>query len=105
MNKLRLIAACFALATVAAWHSSARADYADVLEAECHAQMQLGSDGCACIAQRARDMLNDRQQAMVVAAVTKDDATRDKLQSEMSPEELTTAATFMTETPGICGQQ
>jgi hypothetical protein len=78
---------------------------ADILEAECHAQLDLGDSGCACIGDRADELLDDDQQALVVAALTGDDETRDELRADMSAEDMAEAIDFMNDTPGICAAQ
>jgi len=75
----------------------------ETLRTQCGVQLNLPSSACDCIAERAGD-LSDNQQALVVAAVTDDDATAVALRAQMSIEELTQAATFMADSPAICAQ-
>ena len=49
----------------------------ETLEKECHKQLNLGPSGCACIAARAEELLNENQQALVAAMVTKDQVASD----------------------------
>jgi hypothetical protein len=81
----------------------AAADAADTLRSECRKQLNLGDRGCDCIGDRAEETLNHKQQAMVVAMVTKDQAASATLRGEMTVEELTGAASFMMNAPKTCG--
>jgi hypothetical protein len=83
----------------------AAASEAEILEKECHKQLNLGASGCACIGERASEVLNEKQQRMVVAMVTKDQAASAELRAQMSVEEMTGAANFMTETPTTCADR
>ena len=85
--------------------SPAGADSADILEAECHKQLKLGDSGCACVSKRAKDKLNDKQQALVVAMVTRDHGKSAVLQGEMTAAETQGATQFMRETPQVCAAQ
>ncbi len=85
--------------------SQAGADSADTLEAECHKQLKLGDSGCACVSKRARDKLNDKQQELVVAMVTRDHAKSAALQGELTSAETQGATQFMRETPQACAAQ
>ncbi len=76
-----------------------------ILEEECHIQLNLGDAGCACVRERADAILNDMQQQLVIAMVTKDQAASSALRSEMTPDEMGAAAEFMMQTPGVCGGQ
>lgn len=84
---------------------TARADNADILVEECGAQLNLGDSGCACIGDHAEQVLNENQQGLVVAMVTKDQAAAEALRSQMTVEEITGAANFMMEAPQICASQ
>ena len=83
----------------------ARAGTAETLEAECHKQLNLGNSACACIGERAEATLNEKQQGLVVAMVTKDQAASTALQQQMTVGEMTGAANFMAEAPGFCANQ
>ncbi len=74
----------------------------DLLERQCAAQLDLSPGGCGCIAEAASRELNDMQQALVVAMVTRDDARYVDLRARMTIEEMTDAAGFMTRAPGAC---
>lgn len=82
--------------------TAALADSLESMEAECHKQLKLGDAGCECIADRADDLLNEKQRELIVAMVTKDQAAADALQSQLTPEEQGNAATFMMTAPQIC---
>lgn len=84
---------------------TAAADNADILEAECQTQLNLGDAGCACIGDQAEDMLNDKQQELVVAMVTKNQAAADAVRGEMTMDEITGAANFMMSAPQLCAGQ
>ena len=80
------------------------ADNADVLVEECGKQLNLGPKGCACIGERSAS-LNDKQQQLVVAMVTKDQAASAKLRGSMTVDEMTGAAQFMMSAPQLCAGQ
>lgn len=80
-------------------------DHAAVLTAECHKQLNLGPTGCACIGERAGEVLNEKQQALVVAMVTKDQAASTQARGDMTMEEITGAAKFMMDAPKHCAGQ
>ena len=83
---------------------TAQADL-DTLYRECKPQLNLSEAGCRCISDTAAKELNDNQQAMIAAAVTKNDAKSAQLRSEMSPEEMMKAANFMMNAPRRCGNK
>ena len=78
------------------------ADNAAILEEECGKQLNLGDNGCACIGARAEEVLNGKQQGLVVAMVTKDQAASAALREQMTVDEITGAANFMMEAPQVC---
>jgi len=90
------------LISLQAFVLTATAGEAEILEQECHKQLNLGASGCACIGERAEEILDKKQQQMVVAMVTKDQAASAELRSQMSPEEMAGAAEFMMNAPRIC---
>jgi hypothetical protein len=77
----------------------------EILERECHTQLKLGDRGCTCIRERAEDILNEKQQRMVVALVTQDLAASDALRPELTTEEMSGAANFMMSAPRDCANQ
>lgn len=77
----------------------------EILERECHRQLQLGPRGCTCIRERAKDILNEKQQRMVVALVMQDLAASDEMQSQLTTEEMAGAANFMMSAPQDCAEQ
>lgn len=81
------------------------ADDIEILKEECRNQLNLGDSGCACIGDRAEDVLNENQQGLVVAMVTKDQAASAALRDQMTVEEITGAANFMMEAPQFCAAQ
>lgn len=85
--------------------TAALADRAATLTAECHKQLNLGQRGCDCIGKRAKEVLNDKQQAMVVAMVTKDQQASAELRATMTQEEMSAAAGFMMNAPRLCAGQ
>ncbi len=85
--------------------TAARAGSAEILISECHKQLNLGAEGCACVGGRAEEVLDANQQALVIAMVTQDQAAGDALRAQMSAQEVADAATFMVETPQICASQ
>jgi hypothetical protein len=90
----------FAFAT-----TEARADAAETLVEQCHVQLDLSASACDCIGNSAREDLTTQQQEFVVAQVTDDAAVADSLMSQMTVEEITQAAEWMTNAPSVCEQQ
>ncbi len=84
---------------------TAAAGSLETLEEECHTQLNLGPGGCACIAARAEELLNENQQALVASMVTEDQATSDALRGQMTVDEMTGAANFMMSAPQVCAAQ
>jgi len=95
----------FLLAALYVFVSPAAAGNPEILEQECHKQLKLGDRACACIGEQAEKQLNDNQQALVVAFVTKDQAASGAVQAKMTVEELTEAGKFMQEAPKLCAGQ
>lgn len=85
--------------------SAAFAGTAETLEAECKTQLGLSDSACTCIGTKAEAELNDKQQAMVVASVTKDKAGQAEAMAQMTQAEAVGAATFMTTAPDACANQ
>jgi hypothetical protein len=77
----------------------------EVIEAECHAQLNMPPGACACIGRTAGDELTADEQAFVVAAITGDETASAELRSRMSLDALTKAAMFMANTPARCAAQ
>ncbi|HXK53629.1 MAG TPA: hypothetical protein PK405_02995 [Hyphomicrobiales bacterium] len=104
MNKLHLAILALALAVPLAAASGLRAAEQDIdtLRSECGKQLNLGESGCACIADTAAKELNDKQQALVAAMVTKDEGRSAQLRGEMNINEMTQAAGFMMRAPQLC---
>ncbi len=91
--------------TTMLWSSPAFADAGDTLETECKAKLGLSDAACKCIGDKAGADLNDKQQALVVAIVTENDAEQTKLQGDMTQAEMAAAGEFMTNAPGACSAQ
>lgn len=87
------------------WISPALADASATLEKECKAQLGLSDSACKCIGEKAAADLNAKQQALVVAIVTENDAEQAKLQADMTQAEMAAAGEFMTSAPGSCAAQ
>ena len=81
------------------------ADNAEILTSECLVQLNLGTEGCACIGDHAEEVLNEKQQELVVAMVTKDHAKSTEVRSQMTLDEIADAANFMMSAPQLCGMQ
>ena len=79
----------------------ADAEALETLRTECGTQLNLPPSGCDCIVAGAAKF-NDNQLALVTAAVTEDDAAVAALRAQMSLEDMTKAATFMTQAPQSC---
>ena len=77
----------------------------ETLQAECSAQINLPDSACRCIGEKAEAELNDKQQRMVVAQVTKDKTLAAQLRTQMTVAEMTEAAQFMMDAPGACAGQ
>ena len=54
---------------------------------------------------RAAEVLNPKQQALVVAMVTKDQTKAAQVRGQMTMDEITGAAEFMMSAPQVCGTQ
>lgn len=85
--------------------SVATPDNSKILERECHKQLKLGDGACACIGDQASKQLNENQQALVVAMVTKDQAASESVQARMTVEERVKTGKFMRDAPGFCASQ
>jgi hypothetical protein len=85
--------------------TEARADAAETLVEQCHAQLDLSASGCDCIGNKAREDLTTQQQDFVVAQVTSDAAAAESLMSQMTVEEMTQAAEWMMNAPTVCEQE
>jgi len=85
--------------------SPVEAGTAEILEQECHKQLKLGDDACACIGERAEAQLSEQQQVLVVSLVTKDQAASGAARAKMTVEEMTEAAKFMQEAPKVCAAE
>lgn len=105
----RLSTAMFSAILVCALQSlsltATAADNAEILKAECFKQLNLGQSGCNCIGDRAGEVLNEKQQELVVAMVTKDQAKGAQIRGQMTMDEITGSANFMMSAPQICSTQ
>ena len=57
------------------------------------------------LARRRQPISTQKQQALVVAIVTENDAEQAKLQADMTQAEMAAAGDFMTSAPGSCAAQ
>lgn len=73
---------------------STEADLRTIAE-QCGIQLKLSSAACECISGAAAEELGDKQQALLVAQVTKNEASFKRLKSEMSAAEMATVGKFM----------
>ncbi len=85
--------------------SPAAAGNPEILVEECHKQLKLGDSACACIGDRAEKQLNEQQQALIVALVTKNQEASNAVQANMTLEEQTGAGNFMRDAPRLCADQ
>lgn len=94
------------LVSVAAY-SSADADQAslDALREHCAARLNIGPEGCSCIADTAGKDLNDTQQSLLVAMLSDDQAAAGQLRNSMPVADVTQAAMFMVNAPAACAKQ
>ena len=76
-----------------------------IIEAECHAQLNMPAGACACLGRTAGEELNDDEMALVVAMVTKDEPAAAELRGRMPIDQLTKAGMFMTTAPARCAGQ
>ena len=104
MHELALAAAGLLL-VLGSGGPGAVAGTSEVLERECHAQLNLPDSACTCIGDTAESDLNPKQQELVIAMVTKDEAASARLRGEMSVDEMTGAAEFMMTAPQDCAAQ
>lgn len=81
---------------------AARADVVDKLIGACHAQLQLSDTVCECIGQKAGSDLTDIQQRYVLAQLEGDQTTSDKLESEMTDDDVFVAGDWMDNAPAVC---
>ena len=81
---------------------AATAGTAETLETQCHAQLNLPDGACGCIGERGEAELNPKQQALVIAAVMKDQAAMTQAREGMTVEEMTQAGQWMADTPAQC---
>lgn len=84
---------------------AAFAGTAETMNSECLSQLNMPASACACIGERAEAELSPKQQALVIAMVTKDQATSARLRGEMTVVEMTEAAGWMMNTPKRCAGQ
>ena len=81
---------------------AAAAGTAETLETQCHAQLKLTDSACSCIGERGEAELNPKQQALVIAAVMKDQAAMGQAREGMTVDEMTQAGQWMADTPAQC---
>ncbi len=81
---------------------AARADAVDKLIDACHSQLQLSDTVCDCIGNSAGAELTEIQQNYVVAQLTGDQETSDKLEKEMTDDDVFVADDWMDNAPAIC---
>ncbi len=101
----RVSAVVFCAVAAMMWSSPAQSGAGETLEKECKAKLGLSDSACKCIGTKAEADLNEKQQALVVAIVTENDAEQAKLQADMTQDEMVTAGEFMTSAPGACASQ
>ena len=92
------------LAVLFAAHGSAFSTEADLqqIAQQCGVQLKLPKAACACISGAAGEQLSDKQQAFMVAQVTKNKGEFTRLQSEMTIGEMTAVGEFMTSIVAKC---
>ena len=103
MQTLRATLLAAAAAGLLAGAASAGEGELVVIEQECQAQLRVSSAVCACIKDRARQELSDRQQEFMVAQLRSDQATANSLEGGMTTQEMTEVGNFMTTVVGQCG--
>jgi hypothetical protein len=102
-----LVAIALAVVSTLAVPMPSQADEGDlqVLHDSCLTSLNVPPGVCECIAETAASDLNDKQQAMVAAMVSGDQAQSAVLRGELTIEEITAAAGFMTNAPAACAAQ
>ncbi len=75
----------------------------DVMRDSCASMLKGSQSQCECIVKSAKDKLNPKELAMVVAGVKGDRAGITKAQGQLSQTEMLNAMQFMSQTPGACG--
>ncbi len=105
MHRLALAAAAGLLLVCGTGWPEAEAGTSEILEGECQVQLNLSDSACTCIGEMAEADLNPKQQELVVAMVTKDEAASARLRGEMTVNEMTGAAEFMMNAPQTCAAQ
>lgn len=93
-----------ALGVLFAVHGSALSSEADLrkIAEQCGIQLKLSTAACACVSGAAGEQLSDKQQAFMVAQVTKNGGEFTRLQSEMTIGEMTAVGNFMTSIVAKC---
>ncbi len=98
--RLQIVSGVFSICLVL----PALADNRETIIAECHTQLQLGGEGCTCIADRADAELSEQQQELLIASVTQDNAKRAEVAGQMSPADATEVGVFIQSAPQTCAQ-
>ncbi len=92
------------LASIVLASPPAAADERSDVDAACRTQQWLSAVACPCIADRAMANLNGKQRAWLIAGVRKDQTEANRLQGEMTNDELLQVGTFMAQNPVECQQ-
>ena len=95
MRSILLSAACLAVGL-----STAMANE-DAILASCKQDLRLSDSGCQCVLEKTGEF-NEKQMAMFVAMITKDQAGMMKLQGELTGNEMQNLATRMAQIPSEC---
>ncbi|MCP4330887.1 MAG: hypothetical protein GY791_21070 [Alphaproteobacteria bacterium] len=84
--------------------TAASADRRGEIEAACRTQQWMAASGCACIADSAMADLNETQRAWMLASAKNDRAEANRIQGEMTMNELQALGAFMAQNSVACQQ-
>lgn len=71
----------------------------------CDQELNVPSQVCECIGVTAETELNSDERAMVIAIITTDQETADKLRASLPMESMVKSGMFMASAPGRCAMQ
>jgi hypothetical protein len=90
--------------TLAGCSSGSAQDTARFTDA-CVASSNLEQSVCECSAAKAKQELSEKGFSFLVATLEKNESDAAALRSQLSPEEATSAGTFMTKAPADCARE
>lgn len=90
-----------ALGAVLAFSAAAVADDQETIRQSCKAELKLSDSGCDCVLEKVGEF-NDKQMAMFIAMISRDQAGMMKAQGELTGNEMQHLATRMAQIPSEC---